>query len=730
MYYRNLVLAMYSTPATFDTLNPRIKVWSTNVSRSSPTDTSRAKSTVTSTSRKSALTTSSSATSLSSSTSAHQSKPVTKPAPTASIAEISQEPPHSLRDEDDEAGIQCEAAAMRSHNGRTFQASVGIIRTSSPSSTEPGLPFTQRPQHPRSIGTSQPATSSKKRPLPSSFDEPSENEVSGAEDLESYEPPFGDSEDDEPGSDEEAEVDHNRDDGTKRNCDEDAERDRNENAEHDCDEGAKQDAELDCNEDAGCDCDRDAERDRDESTELNRDESAELDHNEDGDQEEQDVEMVDNAAVSEEVTDTAAYEAAAGAEGDQLMDSMGADDAPASHEGVKGVDDNEQEVEIVAHFGPSRRVGRTTASTAAKASNPIAHRAKRVKPTHSSNNPPANRKKASGKPKVTDLPRECQESRAFGTRLMPTLALWMGCSSKPWNPLDEEIEEACANIYRVVFDREFSDLSLSEQSAVLSIACERLCIWRNNFSSTAVAALLVLLGSRGLSSDAERVAFAKRLLVQTAFMYEKIENGKPTNLFEGSYFVIVLSSHYAFIKGHVDVPEFQDLIEPDYLPFAAYSLAAAACVRAIQATVDGKMANVEKTITLIVNAGCTPESGWGGVKRAKGVISQANRKPRSARKGRGKKTTAAASDVSAESDSVTSSAPSFSEANSGAVTAGFYASVMRCAESEDAWRLKNSWEAAAAQVNTSEEDEEESDDDSTDKVNLGPNATRQGRRGW
>ncbi|EIW76543.1 hypothetical protein CONPUDRAFT_157731 [Coniophora puteana RWD-64-598 SS2] len=674
LYWRDMALAIYSGPATFDDFRPRINTWKANIPRSASTSiTSRTKS---SASRRSVITKASSFTTISSRASTPHVSAKGVPASAGSSRELC----HGIRDEDDTEDVEREGASMWNIDGKGVKSAVSIERPASNSTSTPlGPPYTQIPC------TSPEVQESRKRSRPD--DTHSDSELSEQEHP--YEP--AEYNDTNP----EADYDETHPNANYNEA----------SAEADYDDTNPE------AEDAGADPTASSHVDGDDLA-VGMDVSTNVDGLEASPDGHPDDETMDQAAEDVQDGEEAVEQDHGVDEGDDgnQGDAHAADgtEQPGVVNEDGSTEEGEQGETLVPAFGQKR----TTASMHAKASTPSLHRpskrARMERPARTGT-PAANGDKKPGKPRVSDLPLECRTSdKLFSATLMPTVCLWMGECDQPWNPSDEVIEDVCAKIYPVVFGREYSDLEESERSTLLSIVCERLCGWRNNFGSTAVAALLVLMGGRGLFDDKDRRQFCQQLLVEGAFLYERIVDGKPINIFQGSYFVIVLSCHFQAIQGHVDVPAFKRLTTPQYLPRGAFGLAAAACVRAINMVIQGKMGDINKSLNGIVQAGCSPESGWDGVCKAKRLISAANRKPRVEKKRSSKKV---------KSTPEFPPPPPFSEANYGSITKDLYESAMR---EKAQLHVVASWDRAIEHIlssGTAEDDAaEESADDSNDKA--------------
>ncbi|EIW73885.1 hypothetical protein CONPUDRAFT_160602 [Coniophora puteana RWD-64-598 SS2] len=439
-----------------------------------------------------------------------------------------------------------------------------------------------------------------------------------------------------------------------------------------------------------------------------------------------------------------------------------------------GADPEADAMDVLGDFAISRKTTRTTAldcQTHARVSQPVERPKKRIRlsvpnsestagastsapattvtpiatvasttpatpaaPTNASTpTAPAVAKNKKTKYTLENLPAYTRINRVFGRRFMPNVLLWLGAqdSGKVWGPSDDELEDACAGIWRVIFNVEYDTLDMGERAALLTIVTNRMCLWRNSFSSTAVFALLLLLGHRGLCTAETRAAFAERLLIGGAFMCEKVVDGKPTGPYKGSFFTMVFSCHVLAIKGHSrKIPEFKDFLEPAYLPRGALALAAAACFRAVDIVKSGRIGDIDRAISSIVDAGCTPANGWKSLTQVKRLVSESSLKAKKDEK-KGKKGKKGKARASAKgSDPATPPPPpDFSEANYGKKTKSFYQHSERCSDA----LIIASYELAAEcaiKVEEEEESESETDEEAVDEFADLPTECKKQKLGY
>ncbi|EIW73839.1 hypothetical protein CONPUDRAFT_160654 [Coniophora puteana RWD-64-598 SS2] len=245
---------------------------------------------------------------------------------------------------------------------------------------------------------------------------------------------------------------------------------------------------------------------------------------------------------------------------------------------------------------------------------------------------------------MDDLPAGSRDERKFSGKYMPTVCMYYGAQDYDAVWKDEELPELIKKIWRVVY----GSLPPPEHlPAIVSVTVDRLYLWRNNFSSTTVSALLFVFAGSNTIEEEERITYSKELLLHNAFVYEKFENGRPFGSFRGSYFLMVLSCHFQAIQGFVRVPDLAKYHEPEYLPYGAFALAASAACRALEMNIEGKLGNVGDALESTIRSGCSANSE--GFTKAKKYMAQANAKARP-KKGRARKAKAKAKGKKKQAD--------------------------------------------------------------------------------
>ncbi|EIW76998.1 hypothetical protein CONPUDRAFT_75831 [Coniophora puteana RWD-64-598 SS2] len=211
---------------------------------------------------------------------------------------------------------------------------------------------------------------------------------------------------------------------------------------------------------------------------------------------------------------------------------------------------------------------------------------------------------------MDDLPPGARNEQKFSGNFIPTVCMYYGAQDADLVWKDDGLAELVKNIWRVVYGYAIPPEYLP------AVTVDRLYLWRNNFSSTAVSALLFVFSGSDVTEEEERLALSQQLHTQNAFIYEKFKDGQPFGTFLA-------------IQGFVRVPGLAHVHEPDYVPSGAVALAAAA----------GKLGNVGGALERTIRAGCSANSE--GFAKAKKFIAQANastKGPKKPKKGKAKRT--------------------------------------------------------------------------------------------
>ena len=173
--------------------------------------------------------------------------------------------------------------------------------------------------------------------------------------------------------------------------------------------------------------------------------------------------------------------------------------------------------------------------------------------------------------------------------------MWAGSLADPWTISDDELVRSLRIIILTIAP-DFGDLNdirpgmaifnivwlvlftLLLDSCFLGQACQRLCQWRSNFGSTAIAPIAHFLVSNpeiGVPSLAQAQELCSKLLEDFTFLYSDQNPRKPENIFQ-SYFVLYLIGH-AHLRPCADSPDVPQLKIGDLKKFGVKGALALTC---------------------------------------------------------------------------------------------------------------------------------------------------------
>ncbi|EIW84555.1 hypothetical protein CONPUDRAFT_163646 [Coniophora puteana RWD-64-598 SS2] len=658
LHWRNLALEYYSQPRTFQLKTiPRVASWTAHV----PADARSGLSTshshfMTSTSSKTTVTATTSISRARSKSTTSNSAPTSKKG-----QPITQEPAHddaeevpNIRDDDDSGDVQHEQKFIAAQSGRARDNVVVSISWRSPT-PDLGPPFTQREPL-------QPQSGSLKRTLTEALaSEPEDDEALSKEEPYFEESPIvsekvggqdveDEDEDEDVKSNAEEDMDHLNEIGYKSdNMVEDGDEEKMSTGEVDVgvDENEPQVEDMDKDRSGnGQDEPQDIEA---ASQEERGDDAMDLQTNE------QDSNNLDDDAMEPD-QDVQAIELPSPKEIPALrkLESLPRTTHSMHARASEAQERPQKRTKVMAKV-----VGSTTqrapSSKPTSSRRPVSHRAVSASTTPDAAdavkvNAPSKGKKYC----MDDLPSGARDERKFSGGFIPTVCMYYGAQDYDAVWKDDGLPELLKKIWRVIYGAEVPPEYLP---AVISLTLDRLYLWRNNFSSTAVSALLFVFAGSNIIEEEERLNYSKELHAQNAFIYEKFEDRHPLSTFLGSYFLMVLSCHFQAIQGFVRISALANVHEPDYIPYRAAALAAAACCRALEMNVEGKLGNVGGALEHTIRSGCSANSE--GFSKAKKFMTQANaaRKPpkkgkKTVAKGKGKKKQANTGSNAGDSDDV------------------------------------------------------------------------------
>lgn len=170
----------------------------------------------------------------------------------------------------------------------------------------------------------------------------------------------------------------------------------------------------------------------------------------------------------------------------------------------------------------------------------------------------------------TDLPPMLTENGLWRRQFVPTILLWAGSQSSFWTI--EAADLLCA--VQATFNTMYPGVkyNIQPRGPIIGVITQRLCTWRSNFGSTAIALVANFLASLRESEDNEDEAdddeedtdrkeklmteVAASLLKDYAFLFTDPNTCKASNIYH-SVFVLqmIAMTHLNTVAGFIDVPE-------------------------------------------------------------------------------------------------------------------------------------------------------------------------------
>ncbi|KAG2743103.1 hypothetical protein P692DRAFT_20747212 [Suillus brevipes Sb2] len=163
----------------------------------------------------------------------------------------------------------------------------------------------------------------------------------------------------------------------------------------------------------------------------------------------------------------------------------------------------------------------------------------------------------------TDLPPIMLEGGAWRRTFIPTVFLWAGAQPKFWSIETEKLLPALQAIFNVSFPG--INHTIQPKGPIVGLVNQRLCSWRSNFGSTAIALIANFLAAsrddeNGDDNDNDNGAeyeqgLATFLLENWAFLYEDPETRDADKIYRSVFMLeLIESAHINAIAGFLDVP--------------------------------------------------------------------------------------------------------------------------------------------------------------------------------
>ena len=165
--------------------------------------------------------------------------------------------------------------------------------------------------------------------------------------------------------------------------------------------------------------------------------------------------------------------------------------------------------------------------------------------------------------------------KLWAKEIIPALFMWAGTLADPWTISDAEFMRALRTIIQTIVP-DFKGLDdirpgkaifyivllllfIFRMTYFLRQASQRLCTWRSNFGSTAVALIAHFLVSNkkiGVPSLQQVEELCSGLLKDLAVLYPNQDSEKPANLFQSCFvFYLLGHAHLRPCAGAPDIPE-------------------------------------------------------------------------------------------------------------------------------------------------------------------------------
>ncbi|KAG1882421.1 hypothetical protein F4604DRAFT_1921599 [Suillus subluteus] len=251
----------------------------------------------------------------------------------------------------------------------------------------------------------------------------------------------------------------------------------------------------------------------------------------------------------------------------------------------------------------------------------------------------------------TNLPQIMLEDGMWRRSFIPTVFLWAGAQPNFWSIEADKLLPALQAIFDIAYPG--MNHNVQPKGPIIGLVNQRICSWRSNFGSTAMALITNFLAT---SKDDENEdededndidfeqTLAANLLDEWAFLYNDSDVRDPDQIYRSQFMLeMIESAHMNAIAGFLDVP----VLNTDDLQLKGMQVVIAACA-----------ASLEHALNFVANPKASGDDQSIGTSSAKGSTTKGRRiLPLKRNKSSGKDSTAASA---------------FSEANCGLATAEYY----------------------------------------------------------
>ncbi|KAG1847895.1 hypothetical protein F4604DRAFT_1687915 [Suillus subluteus] len=253
----------------------------------------------------------------------------------------------------------------------------------------------------------------------------------------------------------------------------------------------------------------------------------------------------------------------------------------------------------------------------------------------------------------TDLPQIMLEDGMWRRSFIPTVFLWAGAQPNFWSIEADKLLPALQAIFDIAYPG--MNHNVQPKGPIIGL---RICSWRSNFGSTAMALIANFLAT---SKDDENEdededndidfeqTLAANLLDEWAFLYNDLDVRDPDQIYQSEFMLeMIESAHMNAIAGFLDGP----VLNTDDLQLKGMQVVIATCA-----------ASLECALNFVANPKASGNDQSIGTSSAKGSTTKGRRiLPLKRNKSSGEDSTAASA---------------FSEANCGLATAEYYQSLKR-----------------------------------------------------
>ncbi|KAG2740223.1 hypothetical protein P692DRAFT_20754143 [Suillus brevipes Sb2] len=252
----------------------------------------------------------------------------------------------------------------------------------------------------------------------------------------------------------------------------------------------------------------------------------------------------------------------------------------------------------------------------------------------------------------TDLPSLMLEDGMWRRSFIPTVFLWAGAQPNFGSIETEKLLPALQAIFDIAYPG--TNHKVQPRGPIIGLVNQRICSWRSNFGSTAIALVANFLATSKDNEDEDEdedanfeQTLAAELLQEWAFLYEDPEVRDPGQIYRSEFMLeMIEATHLNAIAGFLDVPA----INTDDLQLQGMQAVIAACAASLERAFNF----VAKPKALDDDQSIATGSAKGSTKSRRMIPSKRNK-----------------------SSNKDAAASAFSEANCGSATTDYHQSLAR-----------------------------------------------------